>query len=556
MKSPVIAIGLDAADPTLIERWMAEGHLKTLSQLRQQGAYTRLQNIDYFKAETPWTTFLTGCMPDKTGHWTTVRFDEQTYEVEETGERGLSYDFSEYPPFYALGDDYRVAVFDMPHSVLSDRVNGLQVLAWGTHSALSPSHSRPESLYQEIVEKHGAHPLLNNDHADTRDLDRLKELHADALTGISRRMSACIDLIQRDRWDLFLTIFGETHSVGHVLWHLSQPDHPLHKALSKGFDHDPMLEIFIAIDRAIGEILKHAPQDAQVLVFSAHGMGDNVMDLPSMVFLPELMFRYNFPGNYGLAKGTEVGTPPPPSITDFRRHWLGELWRMKYEANPIKRFLRPHLPVKVFKLVENLLGGPSDPDLLSPFDLRDQGSSVFYQSAAWYQPFWKQMKAFALPSFADGYIRINLKGRESHGIVAPEDYEAVCEEISQLLYRMTDARTGKSLVRKITRTRQTPLDSNPKLPNADLVINWQEEYATDVADSPDYGRMGPVPHNRTGSHLPRGFFIASGPGIESNSTLPGGHAIDLAPTILSLMGAPIPDYCEGQPLVKIATPVA
>ena len=58
MKRPVIAIGLDAAEPPVIERWLAEGHLPTLRRLREQGAYGRIQNFDYYRAETPWTTFF------------------------------------------------------------------------------------------------------------------------------------------------------------------------------------------------------------------------------------------------------------------------------------------------------------------------------------------------------------------------------------------------------------------------------------------------------------------------------------------------------------------
>ncbi|MEM9623061.1 MAG: nucleotide pyrophosphatase, partial [Pseudomonadota bacterium] len=60
MKTPVIAIGLDAADPVLVEEWLAAGHLPNLANLCAQGGYGRLKNLEYYKAETPWTTFLTG----------------------------------------------------------------------------------------------------------------------------------------------------------------------------------------------------------------------------------------------------------------------------------------------------------------------------------------------------------------------------------------------------------------------------------------------------------------------------------------------------------------
>ncbi len=45
-----------------------------------------------------------------------------------------SYDFSEYPPFYAIGDDFRVAAIDIPQVRLVDGVNGTQVLSYGAHA--------------------------------------------------------------------------------------------------------------------------------------------------------------------------------------------------------------------------------------------------------------------------------------------------------------------------------------------------------------------------------------------------------------------------------------
>ena len=60
--------------------------------------------------------------------------------------------------------------------------------------------------------------------------------------------------------------------------------------------------------------------------------------------------------------------------------------------------------------------------------------------------------------------------------------------------------------------------------------------------------IGPMPFQRTGSHVERGFLIASGPRIPAGVLPPRGHAIDLAPTILSLMDAPVPGYMEGKPL--------
>lgn len=544
MKRSVIAIGLDAADPQLLETWMSQGHLKNLNQLRQTGVYGRLSNFDAYRAETPWTTFLTGTLPETTGYWGPVHYDPKTYTASEVG----AYKFDEYPPFYALGENYRVAVLDMPQTALTPQANGPQVLAWGAHSPQVKSQSMPATLFEEVVQKHGRHPVLNRDYAETRNPESLQSLQRSLQIGITRRAAICRDWLQQEPWDFFLTVFGETHSAGHYLWHMSQP-HPIHK-LGNPAAPDALLEVHEVIDQAIGEIVDAAPDNADILVFAAHGMGSNVMDLPSVLFLPEFLYRWNFPGRAGLAKG-KPGAPLPPAITAHRkRGWIGDVWDLKYEANPLRSWLRRNLPTKWDQRLDALFKSSTALDLESPYAQLEKSESLFWQAANWYKPFWKQMKAFALPSYSEGYVRINLKGREAEGIVEPEEYSAVCDEISAALRRLVDARTGKPMVAEIIRTRQSAADEHDRLPSADLIVLWQEETASDVVDSPDIGRIGPVPFLRTGSHRADGFLVASGPRFAPGVALPSDvKAVDLAPTILDLLDAPIPDYFAGRSLL-------
>jgi len=74
MKKPVIAIGLMRRS-LIVEAWMSQTPEESASSTRP-GAYTRLNNPDYYRAETPWTTFLTGCLPEKTGYWAPVKLRE------------------------------------------------------------------------------------------------------------------------------------------------------------------------------------------------------------------------------------------------------------------------------------------------------------------------------------------------------------------------------------------------------------------------------------------------------------------------------------------------
>jgi predicted AlkP superfamily phosphohydrolase/phosphomutase len=546
-RRPVIAIGLDAADPDLLDAWIAEGKLPNLARLRQEGGYGRLTNLDHYKAETPWTTFLTGCLPQTTGYWTPARFAEGSYRVEEVA----AYDFHEHPPFYALGHDYRVAIFDVPQSTLSPDVNGPQVLAWGAHSPQTPSHSAPPELLGQIIAQFGPHPALHRDHGDWWNEAYLRGLHANLITGIRRRTDICCDWLRQERWDLFLTVFGETHSAGHDFWHLSQSDHPLHGQTPSCFTSDPLLDVFAHVDGAIGEILAAAPHDAQVLVFSVHGSGRNANDVPSMLFLPEFLYRFSFPGSVMLAPGKAGASVPAQETRLRRRQWQNEIWSRQYRPNALLRILRKRLPRRLHRILDRAFGA-SDP-LPSLARLNDEGVALYWQPAMWFSHLWPKMRAFALPSFSEGYVRINVRGREPQGVVDPADYDAVCDELSNELLALRNPRTGNATVKRILRTRQAGCNFDPKLPAADLVVVWSDE-ASDVVDHPRLGRVGPVPYRRTGSHRERGFWLLKAAGIARDSTLPTGHAVDLAATILDLMGARPAHRGDGQSLLQSNAP--
>lgn len=542
MKSPVVALGLDAADPVLLDRYMAAGHLPVLSSLRRRGTYARLSTFDYCRAEASNTTFLTGCAPGTHGYWSPFRFHPD-YRVETT-----PYSFTDFTPFYGLGPDYRVAVFDMPQSKLSPDVNGVQVLGWGAHSPRCPSHSSPPELFDEIVARHGAHPTLRKDDVHSvGDAAAVERLKRDLETGIERRTAACLDLLGRERWDLFLTYFGEIHAGQHYLWHLSHPDHPLFAHFGTP-GRDPLLELVQAVDHAIGRLIAALPPDTRVVVFSDHGMESNTTDLPSNVFLPELLYRLAFPGRAGLAKGNPASAPGPILRPSATRSWRSMLYGLKHDRNPVTRWLRQHTDTAWFHYaIERRLGMNALP--LCPDDC-----PIGSQPPMWYHPAWPAMPAFALPSFSEGYVRLNVRGREAGGIVDPADYERTCGRITADLLELTDARTRRPAVRRVVRTRGAdPLTAADRPSDADLIVIW-EGVPMDVVDHPRAGRIGPVPFKRSGSHVHRGFLLAAGPGIAPGERLSERHSLDIPPTILSLLGAPVPSHFEGTPLPLTAGP--
>mgnify|MGYP001792469872 CR=1 FL=1 len=282
-----------------------------------------------------------------------------------------------------------------------------------------------------------------------------------------------------------------------------------------------MREVFQAIDQEIGNMLTHIADDTYTVIFSGHGMQANALDVPSMMMLSEFMHRWHF-GEPALAPG-QLNQPLPEPETNYSQHWKHEIWNRR---------------------------AATATGLDSPTEQQANGAPLSWMPANWYKPLWPQMRAFALPSYSEGQIRINLKGREARGLVDIGEYDALCQALCEQLEQLTNARTGKPMVRKISRTRQHPLESSPNAAPADLLVHWDESGPTDAVDHPLIGRIGPVPYFRTGGHRSHGFLMTKGPGIEAGTRLAEGKATDIPATILTLMGISPPSYFDGRSLIK------
>ena len=75
----VVILGLDGLDPTLCERFMAEGELPHLARLRAQGAFARLQTTSPSISPVAWSSFSTGVNPGRHGIYDFLSRDPRTY---------------------------------------------------------------------------------------------------------------------------------------------------------------------------------------------------------------------------------------------------------------------------------------------------------------------------------------------------------------------------------------------------------------------------------------------------------------------------------------------
>ena len=196
--------------------------------------------------------------------------------------------------------------------------------------------------------------------------------------------------------------------------------------------------------------------------------------------------------------------------------------------------------------VRALLKGPPAVSDWRWHGARPERCDVQWQPAMCYQPHWPSMPAFALPSFYDGRIRINLRGREARGVIASERYEATCGELERLLLECRNPRTGEAAVEAIERSAtRDPLTLGRS--EADLTVVWRDVAV--ALQHPRLGLIGPVPLRRTGGHTGRyGLAYVRAPGVAAAD---GGvrSAFDVVPTLVALLGEQPSARMSGRPLL-------
>lgn len=146
-----------------------------------------------------------------------------------------------------------------------------------------------------------------------------------------------------------------------------------------------------------------------------------------------------------------------------------------------------------------------------------------------------------------GQIYINLKGRDAHGIVEPEDKYALEDEIITALYNYRDPHTGRRVVAVALRNRDAVLLGEGGPECGDITLFMEEGFNVIHMDSLSTQRG--YYHTSVSP-----FFAAAGPGIKENfKTDRIIRQVDVAPTMAVLGGVRMPAQNEGSVVHQILT---
>jgi predicted AlkP superfamily phosphohydrolase/phosphomutase len=174
------------------------------------------------------------------------------------------------------------------------------------------------------------------------------------------------------------------------------------------------------------------------------------------------------------------------------------------------------------------------------------------KEAAFFSSFdWAATRAFALPWTYDGYLRINQRGREPFGTVDPGAERAqLLDEIEAMLSELRIADTDKPAVRYMVRTQDLYVGrESAELP--DLMVFWHDDEPLDAVESPRIGRVENRDIGVRGTHTNRGAIFAWGPTVAPGPPLDGARDIDVAPTVLAMLGVDPPEQLDGRVIASL-----
>jgi predicted AlkP superfamily phosphohydrolase/phosphomutase len=507
----LLMIGLDAMDGELVNRWVNMGKLPTFARLRETGFSTTLSSTAAQLPDTVWSSIYTGTNPAKFEKYFYVQYDRKTGDLKNVPDDEIN-----GTPFWDYMADAGLtgAVIDAPKFPLSKRLKGVQLSNWGAHATKTARTSNPPSLLAEIDRRFGKHPVGDCDATDAKPA-ALAGLKQRVLQGVASHGKVHRWLMREQPWDVFFASFSAPHCIGHHFWHYMDREHPQHPKHDPEKLSDAIESVYAALDREIGEMIECAGPDVTVMVFAGHGMA---AIYHASWNLPEILDNLGF-GPAGNVRGPEA---------------------QKREAQ-----------VNPWRVLKMVLPGRLQYAIKASLPKRFQDELLF----RWYAGArdWAGRPAFAVPNNDSvGAIRINVTGRDRHGLVAPgSEYRQVCETIATALNELVDPASGRKVVRRVTLLADEfhgrCIDDLP-----DLTVLWDQSFPWSAIHSERLGTLQIRRQDaRSGSHTPTGFLFAAGTGVPAQRSGAVHSIYDIAPTALTLMKVPVPPIMDGKSLTGV-----
>jgi len=479
----VLVIGWDGADWRILDPLLGRGILPNLAALIRRGGRAVLRSTVPTHSWAAWPSFLTGVDPDEHG----------VYDILET-RRGAT---RQHPVSFRsirertfLHDLTEAAIetvmVNVPLTAPPPKISG-KLVAGGVLPKGRP-YTYPESLAGEL-ERAGV-PFPINGMSWTTFPHRPEPFLQEVGALIRARQRATEHLLDSSDWRVGVAVFVAPDRVQHCLNEYVSNDHPDYAERSREPLAEKVRDVYRLLDEGLGRLVERADDGDLVLFMSDHGM-QSCTGTVNMDRLLERLGLLEFSASNAIFGPMQWG-----------------------KVRSIARKLYDTL---------GLHGRVSLPQAVN----------------------WSKTQAYTSIRSTGQGVNVNLRGRESDGIVDPADFERTRDEVAQRLLAFSDPRTGTRPVARAVRReeafRGSYADEAP-----DLLLDPAPLYML------THARLAVEPADwSSGDHRIEGVLAAAGPAVASGGLPDGPRLVDLAPTILAAAGAPASVHHTGRVLTEL-----
>jgi len=400
---------------------------------------------------------------------------------------------------------YSVGVLNVPITYPPRKVNGYMI-----PGLLSPDQGKtvyPADLLKPYEAELGKYRLTPNvQYKAGNEAEFIADLH----DLIDTQLRYALRLMKDHPTDVMMLHFLATDNGSHALWRFMDPTHPRHDPVLAAKYGDALQKVYQHLDEAVAKVQAAAGAELKAtVVMSDHGFGP----LHRTINL-NILF---------LEKG----------LMHLKRNFSTQLrwWAFRNGLTP----------AAVYKLLSKL-GLQNITAKVS----RKARNEVVGKFLSFEDVDWSQTIAYSMGHV--GQIYLNVQGREPHGIITADRYAAARQQVIEALNTITDPATGKSMVDRII-----PREEAAHGPYADqgadlhLILDGYKTIAFPLFATE--GRvLTPQIRGDSGCHRLHGIFIGQGEAFEQGTSINDARIIDLAPTILHILGQPVPEDMDGRVL--------
>jgi len=499
-KQKIIVVGIDGATFTLLKPWMDKGYLPNFMNIYEKGAKAMLRSVTPAVTIPAWTSFSTGVNPGKHGAYDFLK------KTNGDGFRPItSKDIGSRHIWQLLTDnEKKVIVINAPTSYPPERVNGFLISGMLTPN-LDSEFTYPKSLKDELLKCGYKTTAVFGSGGDSKlggegtsfarsirfaDNKTILEV-TKAFDDVEEiRARTAFRLMDRIKPDFTFVLFDSSDRLEHQFW-------------TDDLSHI-LLRHYGKLDSILSGFLKRMDDNTVIMLVSDHGMKP----------LEKIIHVNNVLEDLGLFVPNTSSRIKSAAVC-LARKAVGFSRKI---GVPVHKILAKEI---AYRCVEKLVGASFNKE---------------------------KTKACFINASSSG-IWVDEKDR---------DYEKTRDRIVERFNALKDPDKGDPVIKAY---RREDIYKGPYVKDAPgIMLDFADGYNLSPIIASDRSALRKVHYmvrpsvgDAAGQHAKNGIFMAYGTGIK-NTRLDGLSITDAAPTIIHMMGLPVPEDMDGRVAREIFEP--